>query len=113
MSPLSDLVLHVLDLLVASHNYLHYWTEFQFFDGIFAPIYDQFGATQFALLVAVVLFLDLLSWSRGLTLPATVLTLLAGTMLASVPGPVATIGWVIIVLAVAIGLFGALWRAMQ
>jgi hypothetical protein len=92
---------------------LDHWAQGEFFPALNERVRVVMGMAAFMLIVGVPTFLALQYWSKNYTVPATVLVLSGGAVLGMMPPVVARIGWIIILLAGALGLFGLLWAVIR
>lgn len=101
-------------LVPLSHgSALDHWAQGEFFPAINARVAAVMGIAAFMMIVGVPLYLSLQYWSKNYTVPAVVLVLTGGVVLGMMPPVVARIGWVIILIAGALGLFGLLWAVIR
>lgn len=89
------------------------WGQGNFFDALNFRIGAVMGMAAFMMITGVVTFLALQWWSKSYVVPATVLVLTGGVFIGMMPAPVARIGWIIILLAGSLGLFGLLWAVIR
>jgi len=92
---------------------LEHWTQAEFFEALSSRIKGVMGMAAFAMIVGVPMFLALQYWSRNYTVPTVVLTLSGGVVISMMPPAVARIGYIIILLGVALGLFGMMWAVIR
>lgn len=92
---------------------LDHWANGEFFKGLTARVKTVMGMAAFMMIVGVPMYLALQYWSKNYTVPAVVLILSGGVVLGMMPAVVARIGWIIILLAGALGLFGLLWAVIR
>lgn len=85
----------------------------QFFVGLESRIAAVMGMGAFLGVVLVFGYLALQYWSKNYALPATVLVLTGGVWLSMVPPVIGRIGWIIILIAGTLGLFGLLWAVIR
>lgn len=89
------------------------WAKGQFFDAMATRIDLVMGLAAFMMIVSVAIYLALQWWSQSYVVPATVLVLCGGVVIQMLPAPVARIGWIIILIAGSLGLFGLLWAVIR
>lgn len=84
-----------------------------FYKGLEARIAAVMGIAAFLAIVLVVGYLALHYWSKSYVVPTTVLVLTGGVWLSMVPPVIGRVGWIIILVAGALGLFGLLWAVIR
>ena len=89
-------------------DWIDYWAEGEFWDGLFRPISDTMGTGVFALFVGTVLVLALYGWTETMMMPAIVLALFGGILIAAAPAEAAIIGTLMVVVAVSIAIL-SIW----
>jgi len=103
-----------LNTVILDHgSALDHWAQAEFFEGLVERVNSVMGMAAFMMVVAVPLFLALQYWSKNYTVPAVVLVLSGGVILSMLPPVIARIGWIIILLSGALGLFGLLWAVIR
>jgi hypothetical protein len=100
-------------VLLEQGSALEHWSEGEFFEGLVSRVEAAMGMTAFMLVVCVSVYLSLQYWTKNYTVPAVVLVLSGGVILSMLPPVVARIGWIIVLLAGSIGLFGLLWAVIR
>jgi len=100
-------------ILLDQGSALEHWSEGQFFEGLVSRVEAVMGMTAFMLVVCVSVYLSLQYWTKNYTVPAVVLVLSGGVILSLLPPVVTRIGWIIVLLAGSIGLFGLLWAVIR
>jgi hypothetical protein len=108
-----DLPLQLAPLAVTCTDALDCWGQGAFFEALNSRVAAVMGMAAFMMIVGVVTFLALQYWSKNYTVPVVVLVLSGGVVLGMMPAVVARIGWIIILLAGALGLFGILWAVIR
>jgi len=108
-----DLPIHVVPLAASCSDPLNCWAQGDFFEAINLRIAAVMGLAAFMMIVGVVMYLGLQWWSKSYVVPTTVLVLSGGAILSMMPSVVARIGWILILLAGALGLFGILWAVIR
>lgn len=84
-----------------------------FFEGLTMRIEAVMGMAAFLAIVLVISYLALQWWSKSYVVPATILVLTGGVWFSLLPPVIARIGWIIILIAGALGLFGLLWAVIR
>ena len=108
-SALGDVVVSPL-----SHSSaLDHWMQGEFFAALNDRVATVIGIAAFMTIIGVPMYLALQYWSKNYAVPAVVLILSGGVVIGMMPAVVARIGWIIILLAGALGLFGLLWAVIR
>lgn len=84
-----------------------------FFDGLEARIVAVMGMAAFLAIVLVCGYLALQWWTKSYAVPATVLMLTGGVWISMVPPVIGRVGWIILLVSGALGLFGILWAVIR
>lgn len=92
---------------------LDHWANAEFYAGLRSRVATVMGVASLMLLICVPTYLALQYWAKNYTVPAVVLILTGGVILSMLPPVVARIGWVIILITGALGLFGLLWAVIR
>lgn len=108
-SAVGDLTLVPLD----HGSALDHWAQGEFFAGLTTRVTAVMGMSAFMMIVVVPMYLALQYWSKNYAVPAVVLILSGGVVLGMMPSVVARIGWIIILISGALGLFGLLWAVIR
>lgn len=103
----------LLPLAASCSDALDCWSKAYFFEALQARIEVVMGLAAFMMIVGVSIYIALQWWSKNYVVPATVLVLSGGAIISMMPAPVARMGWIIIVLTGALGLFGLLWAVIR
>lgn len=103
-----------VSLIPLDHGFaLDHWADADFHKAMSARVKAVMGMATFMMIVGVPMYLGLQYWSKNYTVPAVVLVLSGGVILSMMPPVVARIGWIIILLSGALGLFGLLWAVIR
>lgn len=111
--PLTELVNGLAMVPLDHGSSLDHWAQGEFFPAMDARIKAVMGMAAFMVIAGVPTFLALQYWSKSYTVPATLLVLSGGIVLGMMPPVVARIGWIIILLAGGLGLFGLVWAVIR
>lgn len=87
-----------------STDYIDMWSALDFLDAILSPFTDAMGMAPFTLVIGTVLTLSLYAWSGTFLMPAIVLALFGGLMIAAAPPQAAFIGTMMVVCAITMAL---------
>ena len=109
----AELTPNLVPLAASCTDALDCWSKGYFFEALNVRIAAVMGLAAFMMIVGVVMYLGLQWWSKSYVVPATVLVLSGGAILSMMPSVVARIGWILILLAGALGLFGLLWAVIR
>jgi len=108
-----DLPLQLAPLTASCTDTLTCWGSGNFFEAMNSRIAAVMGMAAFMMIVGTVTFLALQNWSKNYTVPAVVLVLSGGIVFGMLPAPVAQVGYVIVLMAGSLGLFGLLWAVIR
>lgn len=86
-------------------EYIHYFIEEQFWDGIFEPLFAIMPRSIFALFVGGMMLLSIYSYTESLTVPGIVLALFGGVIIMALPPAAATIATLVVVVVFALALW--------
>lgn len=100
-------------ILLDHGSALDHWAKAQFHEALETRIRVVMGMAAFMMIVGVAGYLALYNWSKSFTVPTVALVLSGGFLVAMLPGVVARIAWIIILLAGSLGLFGLLWGVLR
>lgn len=108
-----DVLVEAVVLPLEHGNVLDHWANAEFHLAVDSRIKAVMGLAAFMMLVCVPTFLALHYWSKNYAVPTVVLVLSGGLIIGMVPSPVARIGYLIIFISGALGLFGLLWAVIK
>jgi|GEM_PF-2787937 len=89
------------------------WGDGAFFDAMTHRLDVVIGMAAFMMIVCVVVYISLYWWSKSYVVPTVVLVLTGGVVVQMLPAPVARVGWIIILIAGSLGLFGLMWAVLR
>jgi hypothetical protein len=89
------------------------WGQGEFFQAMATRIEVVIGMAAFMMVVCSVIYIALYWWSKSYVVPTVTLVLTGGAVVSTLPAPVARVGWIIILLAGSLGLFGLLWAVIR
>jgi hypothetical protein len=91
-----------LILDTADPNWIDYWKDGKWFKGALAPYVHLLGRPAMALLLGGPFTLGLWIQTESVLMPATILALFMGLMLAGAPAEAAIVGYIIVVIGTVI-----------
>jgi hypothetical protein len=92
---------------------LDLWRQGKFFEAGLQTLEEVAPIPFFAAMVAIPLYTSLYLWSKTHTVPVVAMMLMGGTVIAMLPGPVANVAWVLILLAGGTAIFAIIWLVIR
>lgn len=100
-------------VLQSCSSALDCWSQGELFRAMTQRIEVVIGMAAFMMIVCCVIYIGLYWWSKSYVVPTVALVLTGGAVVSTLPAPVARIGWIIILIAGSLGLFGLLWAVIR
>ena len=91
-------------------EYIEFWAEEELWDGLFETLTMQMPEAVLTMFIGGVTVIALYSWTESVTLPAVVLALFGGIVIALAPAPVAIILTIAVTIVVGLVLYAIYGR---